>query len=285
MGFYKVDYEILDFLKSNGMEGGSVLEFGAQDLREDRMGNAVAKRISTDSVYYDYGFSHYQCIDMEGEHNALVFDLGQNLREVYDFKETFNLVTVKEIGHWIFDQKTLFDNIHNAVKDGGYIIWRSPIVGGYGAGCFAYMPNKILQLIFCNSYRYMGAWVYQQLFGLDDKKESIFNIYTFEPYKAYNFLEDLKNYVASSKCLKNDMLFRLTMVFKKCSGGGGGGDLSFPSSLIVQQERLLLEMLVQFWRIVCLMLLLEKLRFLEWERLQGWHIFLRWKRGFMWNVL
>lgn len=41
MGFYQCDFAILDFLRSSGWlkKGMSVLEFGSQDLKEDRNGN------------------------------------------------------------------------------------------------------------------------------------------------------------------------------------------------------------------------------------------------------
>ena len=41
MGFYKHDFAILDFLRSEGWlkNDMSVLEFGSQDLKEDRNGN------------------------------------------------------------------------------------------------------------------------------------------------------------------------------------------------------------------------------------------------------
>lgn len=220
MGFYKIDYEILDFLKADGMKCEKVLEFGSQDIKQDREGNDYTQRVSTESIYKDYGFNAYKCIDMDGGHNALLFDLGNDLQKCYGFNEKFNLVTIKEIGHWIFDQKTLFTNIHNAVEDEGYIIWRSPIVGGYSAGCFAYMPNKILQLGFCNNYLYKGAWIYEQL-----PDGSIHNIYEFNRNSAYGFLEELKQYVADKKSLHfsyrnyGEYMMRLTMVFKKLGGG------------------------------------------------------------------
>lgn len=228
MGFYRVDYEILDFLDNEGLlkAGGSVLEFGSQDIKEDRYGNVVGGgvRISAKSCYEEYGFSSYQCIDLDGGHDCLQFDLGLDLKTHYGFHDCFDVVTVREIGHWIFDQKQLFINIHNHTKVGGIIIWRSPIVGAFSAGCFGYMPLKILQLGFCNEYLYKGAWIFEQLSGLENARFGSWEqtpAYRFESFKAADFLPLLRAYLNREDCfrcvsLKEGLpLIRLTVVFQK----------------------------------------------------------------------
>lgn len=247
MGFYKIDYAIMDFLKQDGLVCEKVLEFGSQDIREDRDGIHQLQRVSAKSIYDSYGFSTYKCIDMDGAHNALLFDLGKNLNQEYGFVEQFNLVTIKEIGHWIFDQKTLFENIHNATKEDGYIIWRSPIVCGYGAGCFVYMPNKILQLGFCNSYLYRGAWIHRQIVGND----TCYDVQKFENGSAYNFLDHLKDYVTFQRNKNSgEYVLRLTIVFKKL--GRGGGHLFLHFFLTQLPKKLLLEMQKWYYLIVFL---------------------------------
>ncbi|MDE7317415.1 MAG: hypothetical protein K2N12_06790 [Helicobacter sp.] len=229
MGFYQCDFAILDFLRSSGWlkKGMSVLEFGSQDLKEDRNGNICGEggqnqRISAQCVYDDYGFGRYVCIDLDGGHDCLQFDLGLSLQEHYHFNDTFDLVTVKDIGHWIFDQKMLFTNIHNALKVGGCLVWRSPIAGGFGAGCFTYLPQKILQLGFCNHYLYKTAWVFEQLsgcggrFGGWEQSEA-----THLGNNAATFLSNFQNYLARDcswrmRPIRDGLpIIRITAVFQK----------------------------------------------------------------------
>lgn len=184
------------------------------------MGKIITKRISAKEAYLEYGFNHYQCIDMEGEHQALKFDLGLSLKEHYGFKETFDLVTIKEIGHWIFDQKTLWENIHNSCKVGGHIIWRSPVVGGFSAGCFAFIPNKMLQIAFCNEYIYKGAWIYRENTCIENGQYGSWSqesYYRFESFKAKDFLALLDKYMQANLWSKKEgkPIYRLTLVFEK----------------------------------------------------------------------
>lgn len=228
MGFYQCDYEILDYLKANELffKGASVLEFGSQDLIEDRFGNVYGGgggRISARCIYDDYGFGKYACIDLDGGHDCLQFDLGLSFHDHYHFYDTFDLISVKEIGHWIFDQKTLWTNIHNALNVGGCLIWRSPIAGAFGAGCFTYLPKKILQLGFCNHYLYRGAWIFEQLSGLSGAKFGSWDNGHFDCLgnSAYDFLENLQAYLSRDdswriRPLSDGIpLIRLTMVFQK----------------------------------------------------------------------
>ncbi|MDE6978194.1 MAG: class I SAM-dependent methyltransferase, partial [Helicobacter sp.] len=226
MGFYQCDFAILDFLRSSGWlkKGMSVLEFGSQDLKEDRNGNVCGggARISAKCVYDDYGFGRYVCIDLDGGHDCLQFDLGLSLQEHYHFNDTFDLVTVKDIGHWIFDQKMLFSNIHNALKVGGCFVWRSPIAGGFGTGCFTYLPKKLLQLGFCNHYLYKTAWVFEQLsgyggkFGSWEQSEA-----TYLGNSAATFLDNLQSYLERDcswrmRPIRDGLpIIRITAVFQK----------------------------------------------------------------------
>lgn len=184
----------------------------------------MQERISAKEAYLDYGFSEYKCIDMEGGHDSLKFDLGLSLKRHYGFNEVFDLVIIKEIGHWIFDQKILWGNIHDACKVGGHIIWRSPVVGGFSAGCFAYMPNKMLQLAFCNDYIYKGAWIYRENTCIENGEYGSWSqepYYRFESFEAKDFLILLDNYMQKNLWLQKDgkPIYRLTMVYEKTKEG------------------------------------------------------------------
>lgn len=206
MGFYKEDYEILDFLKQKGYfkHKAEVCEFGSQDLLEDREGNVFPKSENgrwhpASGIYKgEYSVANYECMDLEGAHNALRFDLGLDLRQHYNYTKQFDIVTCKDIGHWIFDQKQLFTNIHNLTKVGGAIIWRSAIGGGFAQGCFAYHHYKILQLAFANNYLFLGGYITEYLhavtngkFGNFDRREAT----PIESLEGDGFIPKVESYM------------------------------------------------------------------------------------------
>ena len=143
------------------------------------------------------------------------FDIGSDFQTKYNFYDTFDLVTCKEIVHHAFDQKTLFNNIHNLCKAGGYIILRVPIECGYTSGAFAYRPERILQLCFCNEYLYKGAYLYTEI-ALSKRGE----IYRFNN-KACDFLKEIKTYKQEKQLYKEALmtnkrfLLRLTIILQK----------------------------------------------------------------------
>ncbi|MCH5322898.1 MAG: hypothetical protein J1E31_04880 [Helicobacter sp.] len=203
MGFFKEDYEIIEFLLERNYlnKGFEVVECGSQDLVENREGQRVLdskNRQSTKSIYESYGSKSYCCMDLEGYHNAFKFDLGKDLKQEYGFCKTFDLVTCKDIGHWIFDQKQLFTNLHNLCKKGGIIVWRSPIGGGFAQGCFAYHHYKILQLAFANNYLLLGGYITEYLHGTISGKFDSLDRKTAEKIKMRNggdFIDAVEEYI------------------------------------------------------------------------------------------
>ncbi|RAX56893.1 hypothetical protein CCZ01_08105 [Helicobacter monodelphidis] len=235
MGFYKEDYKILESLKYQRGGGQyysqlSVCEFGSQDLLEDIDGNVVppaenGRWHAAKKAYEEFGITNYECIDLEGVHNALRFDLGLDLKTHYQYDKQFDIVTCKDIGHWVFDQKQLFTNIHNLCKKDGIIIWRSAIGGGFAQGCFAIHHYKILQLAFSNRYLLLDGYLTEYLHDIHqkgkfpdfDRKEAT-KIDTlpgdgFVPrVEAYAAREDSWRYLPLSKGLPS---ISATLVFKK----------------------------------------------------------------------
>lgn len=164
MGFYKENYKQIEFLLENSYikEGFSVVEFGSQDLVENREGNSIldSGRISARLAYEYYGCNNYECIDLEGYHGAYRYDLGKDLVSEYGYNKQFDIVTCKDVGHWIFNQEKLFANLHNLCKKKGIIVWCSPLGGGFAQGWYSYHHYKILQLVFANNYLLLGGGCY-----------------------------------------------------------------------------------------------------------------------------
>ena len=209
MGFYKEDYEIIESLLESGRlkKGFKVCEFGAQDLCEDRNGerifNANNNRISPKGVYESYGAKEYCCIDLERYHNALNFDLGKDFKTEYGFDKKFDLVTCKDVGHWVFNQEIMWNNLHTLCKKGGVIIWRSPFGGGFAQGCYAYHHYKVLQLVFFNNYLLLGGYITEYLHDVTNGKFDNFDKKPAEKLKMRNgadFIDAVEEYMGREGC-------------------------------------------------------------------------------------
>ncbi|MDY4427246.1 MAG: hypothetical protein SPE20_07825 [Helicobacter sp.] len=193
MGFYKEDYEQVEFLLRNGLlkEGFSVVEFGSQDLLEDREGNSIHdsnNRKSAREAYKKYTNGLYECIDLEGYHGAHKFDLGKDISLEYGYNKQFDFVTCKDVGHWIFNQERLFTNLHNLCKKNGVIAWRSPIGAGFSQGWYSYHHYKILQLAFANNYLVLSeaCYITEYLHAVMDGKFKNFDRKTAELIQMRN---------------------------------------------------------------------------------------------------
>src|SRR5260221_2327167 len=93
----------------------SVIELGSQQFAPDLPAARHALKdffptmdvdvVSTPRDFYrELGLSTYQCIDLDGANDALVFNLNKSLFQEYEYKETFDLVTNHRTTEHAFDQ-------------------------------------------------------------------------------------------------------------------------------------------------------------------------------------
>jgi len=150
----------------------SVIELGSQDLHapQDEMSlvfnkllnmplPANEKYYTAKMFYYGMGFKHYQCIDMDGRHNALKFDLNKDISMEYDYRQTFNLVTNHGTSEHCFDQAKVFQNIHNLCSPGGIMLHALPFQGYVNHGFFNYQPCFFRYLADANNYHIIGLYL------------------------------------------------------------------------------------------------------------------------------
>jgi hypothetical protein len=150
----------------------SVIELGSQDLHapQDEMSLVFNKLLNMPlpanekcytpkMFYYGIGFKQYQCIDMDGRHGALRFDLNKDLSVEYEFRRTFNLVTNHGTSEHCFDQAKVFQNVHNLCTPGGIMIHALPFQGYINHGFFNYQPCFFRYLAEANNYRIIGLYL------------------------------------------------------------------------------------------------------------------------------
>jgi SAM-dependent methyltransferase len=155
---------VADYRNRNLITGKSIVEIGAQSvcaapeivsqiLNEYRMGNRNLDPIDTAiRIYAQMGFSKYTCIDANGQHGALVFDLNNDLREYYKFKEIYDVVTNLGTAEHCFNQYAVFKNLHNLCRPGGVIIHALPVQGNVNHGFYNYHPRFFADLAIANRY-------------------------------------------------------------------------------------------------------------------------------------
>jgi hypothetical protein len=105
------------------------------------------------------GFREYQAIDVNDRYGSLVMDLNKDLAEAYDYRRTFALVTNNGTGEHVFNQDTIFRNVHALTRAGGVMIHVMPFVQYVNHGFYSFHPNLYYALALANGYRLLAIGV------------------------------------------------------------------------------------------------------------------------------
>jgi hypothetical protein len=185
-----------------------VVELGSQDIaleQQELMKSVVAELfgvkipqsnlLNPRTIYQSMGFKTYKCIDADGRHDALVFDLNKDLQKNYGYSEKFDLVTNHGTTEHCFDQYHCWQNIHNLCSTGGIMIHVLPTQGYVNHGMYKYEPSFFYNLAAANQYKLLAIY-----FGSNRTIESGFynfnlglTIYTEEIFQSLSDLPDTKD--------------------------------------------------------------------------------------------
>lgn len=157
----------------NRTDNLTALEFGNQRFKLTKETLAKASSMSgktfsfpEDKPYSDMTYSYFEqlgfkylAVDLNTKMNAIVMDLNKNCKEEYNFTEQFDLVTNNGTGEHIFDQKTVFENMHNMTKVGGIMLNVLPLVPWLNHGFFNFHPVLFRDLAYANDYKWCFLWV------------------------------------------------------------------------------------------------------------------------------
>lgn len=162
----------------------TVVEFGNQRFRYDlrwanHCGNVANKKIRSPvnfvwEYFEDLGFSNYLAIDINTELRSIAMDLNFILKDKYDYRNQFDLVTNNGTGEHIFDQRVVFENMHNLCKVNGVMLCVLPFAPWINHGFYNYNPNLFRDIVAANKYEFQLLWlaqntgIYSELpFGLE----------------------------------------------------------------------------------------------------------------------
>jgi SAM-dependent methyltransferase len=83
------------------------------------------------------------------------------LKEKYQYKEQFDLVTNNGTGEHIFDQRVVFENMHNLCKVGGIMLCVLPFAPWINHGFYNFNPNVFRDIVAANGYHFELMWLAQ----------------------------------------------------------------------------------------------------------------------------
>jgi hypothetical protein len=172
MGIGPHAIQLTRIIQENGLlkEGFDVLELGSQDFApslgeakaaiDREFGIASSSKIQNPSDFYRaIGCDRYECIDLDGKHNARKFDLNFDVRDKYDFDTEFDLITNHGTTEHLLNQQLAFLNVHNLTSDGGVMVHALPFQGYQNHGMFNYNPSFFLDLAVANHYEIIGLFL------------------------------------------------------------------------------------------------------------------------------
>ncbi len=148
-----------------------VIEFGNQRFRYDsnwveHCSQIARKKIRMPVEYVweffeDLGFSEYLAVDINSALRSIPMDLNYILRDKYQYKEQFDLVTNNGTGEHIFDQRVIFENMHNLCKVDGIMLCVLPFAPWVNHGFYNYNPNLFRDIVAANNYQFQLLWLAQ----------------------------------------------------------------------------------------------------------------------------
>lgn len=109
--------------------------------------------------YENFGFDEYVAIDVNTELKAIAMDLNYILVDEYNYAEQFDLVTNNGTGEHIFDQRTVFENMHNLCKVGGIMLNVLPLSPWVNHGFYNYNPVLFRDIVTSNQYEWCAFLV------------------------------------------------------------------------------------------------------------------------------
>ena len=115
----------------------AVCELGDQFVTEPM------PRVLAREVYQQMGCGRYVSIDANGLNDALPMDLNKPIRS-RTLVGRFDLVTDFGTGEHVFDQKTVWFNVHNMCKPGGVVAFDRPCQG-YDGHCYYLISEELIR--------------------------------------------------------------------------------------------------------------------------------------------
>ena len=113
------------------------------------------KSFTAKEAYVAMGYKKYEIIDINGAYDSYKFDLNQDIESSYNFKNQYDVVINNGTGEHVFNQFSLYKNIHNLTKEGGLMLNILPFLGWTNHGFYNYHPIFFADLAASNNYEFI----------------------------------------------------------------------------------------------------------------------------------
>lgn len=100
-------------------------------------------------------FQNITCIDLHGPPGAIQHDLNEPMS---DHWPTFGLVVNSGTAEHVFDQRQLWQTIHELTEPGGLMMHALPLWGWLDHGFYNYHPTFVADVAAANGYEIVGWW-------------------------------------------------------------------------------------------------------------------------------
>lgn len=156
------------------------------------------KNFSTKDFFKSIGYKEYYSIDINGAYNSFKFDLNKNINDNYNFKETYDLTINNGTGEHVFNQYSLFLNLHNITCQDGLMLNILPFIDWVNHGFYNFNPIFFADLAASNSYKILKIALANRNGAEIVLKEGDQNIF-FEQIKPHKTATKFKNLLDFSK--------------------------------------------------------------------------------------
>ena len=173
------------------------------------------EKFSTKDFITKIGFNNYNSIDLNGAYESFKFDLNKDICTAYDFNSKYDLVINNGTGEHVFDQHSLFLNIHNLTKTNGIMLHVLPFIDWINHGFYNFNPIIFGDLAASNKYEIIKISLANRN-GAELKLENKNHTILFEQIKPNNKLSNFNKMleIAKDKVGKNILL---VVILKKLS--------------------------------------------------------------------
>lgn len=121
-----------------------VIDFGSQRYTSQRVFDAD----STRDFYIKNGFKEYLALDVNND----VYTVKTDLNEISDITRQASLVNNIGTGEHIFDQCSVFTNMHNLCRVGGVMFFHLPFTPWLNHGFYNFNPILFPAIAYANGY-------------------------------------------------------------------------------------------------------------------------------------
>jgi SAM-dependent methyltransferase len=102
--------------------------------------------------YEALGFESWTAIDSHTKNGTLPMDLNASLQRDFNFTEQFDLVNNNGATEHVFDQRAMFENIHNLCKVGGIMTHKCPTLHVMNISFYGVSPAFFYDIAQANRY-------------------------------------------------------------------------------------------------------------------------------------